>query len=146
MKNAKLLTLLLLALVFNLSSCGDDGDDPAPLSTKAQFLTAKPWNIAVIIFDGDTVTNDPDPDLARIKSTRINFNKNGTYKQLRTDGIEEGNWKLTDNDTHLIYGPNASNQQDWEVLELQDNLFKGRTVYKFDTDTLDVQVDMKYEE
>ncbi|WP_347158090.1 hypothetical protein [Pontibacter chitinilyticus] len=145
MKNAKLLTLLLVAIVFNLSSCKDDEEDPTPISINQSYLTAKTWKISDILFDGDTVTTDPE--VATIRSTKIKFNNNGTYSQQTTSSTENGTWKFSQNETHLLYGPSASELQDYEIMELKDGSFKGKSTYTYqDSDPIEVQVDMVHAE
>ena len=145
MKNTKLLTLLLIGFIFSLASCNDDKDSPQPVSANTAFLTAKTWQISQIMFDSVDVTTDPD--VATEASTRIKFDKNGTYTLTRTDGTETGTWKFSNNETHLIYGPSASAMQDYEIVELMDNSFKGKSIYTFDDgSSINVQVDMVYEQ
>jgi len=143
MKNAKLLTLLLVALVFNLSSCNKDEDEPTPISAKTEFLTDQKWKISKIDFNGVDVSDESKyPDVADVKSTQIKFDKDGTYTQTRTSGTETGNWKFTDNETHLLFGPNPSEQHDWEIVELDADSFIGNTTFTYEDGPLDVRVEL----
>ncbi len=140
MKNAKYLTLLVVALIFSLSSCKDDKDEPTPISAKTEFLTAKMWKISKLDFNGEDVSKYPEVE--DVKSTKIKFDKNGTYKQTRTSGEENGKWKFTQNETHLLYGPSTSDQEDWEIVELTENSFIGNTVFTYEDGPLNVRVEM----
>ncbi|MBF9252726.1 DUF5004 domain-containing protein [Pontibacter sp. 172403-2] len=143
MKNAKLLTLLLLALIFNLSSCNNDEDEPTPISAKTEFLTTGEWKISKLDFNGVDVSDENKyPDVADVKSTRIDFNKDGTYTQTRTSGTETGTWKFTDNETHLLFGPNPAELHDWELVELNDSSFIGNTTFTYEDGPLDVRVEL----
>lgn len=143
MKNAKLLTLLLVALVFNLSSCNNDEAEPTPISANTEFLTAEKWKISKIDFNGVDVSDKSKyPDVAAVKSTQIKFNKDGTYTQTRTAGTETGNWKFTDSETHLLFGPSASDQHDWEIVELDDSSFIGNTTFTYEDGPMDVRVEL----
>lgn len=128
MKNYTIFCLLLVALVFNLSSCidGDIEEAPRP-KPKKEILSGKTWEIQRIKGDGIDITNDPD--WGYYKNLRLTFSADGNYSRITQDGSENGAWELIDRDTRIVLDPNTNLEEIWSIIELKENSFKAKTLY-----------------
>lgn len=136
MRNIRLLSLLLLAVLFTFSSCGDKDEDPKPKTNK-ELLSAKTWKVSRIKEDGMDVTNEPAA--AYWKNTRLKFNADGTYSSTTTGYSDTGIWEFANNENRVITDPNTDEEESWDITELKDNSLKIRTTAFYEDEEGDVE-------
>ncbi|WP_161888062.1 lipocalin-like domain-containing protein [Pontibacter russatus] len=117
MRNLRLIALLLVTLFsLSLSSCKDD-DDSEDMSPKTALLTEKEWTGEGIYVQGTSLALllqlAGEEDLAEqfnISSTKIKFEKDGTFTGTSNGVMDSGKWKFTDNEQKIVI-TNADNQE-----------------------------------
>jgi len=115
MKKITIFYLLLLAVMFNLSSCGDKDDVAEP--SKLELLTSKTWQINKV-FAGST-------DISVIvQGATFKFNNDKTFTTTSSVLPSSGTWDFASDGTIIVLEPGTSNEQRWTVTELEDNSFK----------------------
>lgn len=136
MKNIKLLSLLLLAVLFTFSSCGDKDEDPKPLTNK-QILTAETWKVSKIKEDGIDVSDEPEA--AYWKNTRLKFNTDGTYNATTSGSSDTGIWEFSNNESRIVVDPNTDEEESWDITELKANSLKIRTTAFYEDENGDIE-------
>lgn len=147
MKNYfKIFGILTLGLVLTLSSCKDD-DDKTPAKTPREYLIAGYWKTTAQVIDpgvnlGGTVITDfftLTPDCT--KDDLVRFNADGTITEdegpTKCDDddpqtVTEGTWVLSADNTYITINDPDEGPMIFQILELNDNTFKGN--YTFVTD------------
>ncbi len=144
MKNPLLQLLLLVALVFNLTSCGDDKEsDPKP-ATKKEILTAKSWKMAKIVYNGQDVSSVDDPMVAAFMNSRVKFNADGTATFTSSGSTDSGIWEFASNETVVVLDPRTPDEERWTLTELKDNSLKVRVTYDDLGDPMLFELEMVY--
>lgn len=124
MKNTHLLFRLLVVLLLYVTACGDKESAPRPAS-RTDILTAKTWKMKKVLMDGINITNLPEA--ADFVSMRIKFQADGTYSITSPSGTVTGTWAFAANETKLVFDPNTSDENTWDIVELKDASAKTRT-------------------
>jgi len=125
MKKFTLYYLLLLAVVFNLASCGDkDEDTPAP--SKQTLLTTKTWKVSKAIVDGEDMVQDPF--LGYFYQYTYKFNTDKTYTFSLLTISEPGMWEFASNETVIVLNPGTDDEERWTITELKENSLKATYV------------------
>jgi len=118
MKKITIYYLLILAVMFNLSSCGDkDTAEPSRL----ELLTSKTWltnKVSASSFDFSEF----------LKGTTITFNKDKTFIANSSILPDSGNWEFASDETIIVIEPGTSDEQRWTLTELQENSLKATII------------------
>ena len=125
MKNYTLYYLLLIAVIFNLTSCGDkDEDIPAP--SKQDLLTAKTWQPSKIIVDGLDISSNPS--FAFALQVNYKFKADKTYIISLLGSSEPGTWEFSSNETVILLDAGTVDENRWTIVELKENSFKATEI------------------
>lgn len=99
-KLKQLQLLFTMLCLITLVSCGKDKDDePSP---HMAHLTAGTWTGNKIFSEGQDYTLIAKQLGFDVTKMTVQFNKNGTYTSSFEGDTEEGTWKFTQEETHLM--------------------------------------------
>jgi hypothetical protein len=107
MRRNILFTLILFFLTFILfTACSKKND---PNVSKTDMLVAQEWKGDQVMVNGIDVAGRQEviAEIGQIKTVRIKFDKNGSYKATYTnnqgDQTETGTWAFNDNQTMMTF-------------------------------------------
>jgi hypothetical protein len=130
MKNILIYCLCVLLFVVNGTACKKKpGDDPKP---DLAGLLRKTWKAATVRQEGipTPVYQDPLPsggtNIINFVTFRMVF-RQSEYELTDINGtIRQGQWKLTNNGTRILFDEGSSQEVVWEIIELTGSSLKVR--------------------
>jgi hypothetical protein len=154
----KAIILIIITVVFTIS-CKKDGNEVVTEKTTLEYLsgtTSKKWKVS----SGLVKNGDQEINLLSIQGPCITDNllvlfKNFSYELQEgatkcdpvkdPDLIVKANWKLDDakkviSIDKFIFANRTLNNADFQITEINDDVFKGKTKVAFDGQNLDVTI------
>lgn len=124
-------SLLLIASVVLLSSCG--GDDPKP-KTKTEIISAQPWKLTRIKVTVGSTSQEGDPEACTADDVHT-FEADGDYR------FDEGATKCDPDDPQSSNGKWEFNTDETVIRITQGGLTFNQTILEFSETKMRVRLD-----
>ena len=121
MKNTAFFYLLLFAVMFNFSACGDKEEDVVEPS-RLELLTATTWKTNKVLAAGLDVTDNPL--FAPYVPDSYEFNTDKTFTITYPSGNVSGPWEFASNETVIVTNAGTPDEQKFTITELKANSLK----------------------